>query len=100
MTTGLAWWLVLWVALAVGLYVSHHCRSWRWVYRIAPGAMVSVTAMALSDRTAAVFGIALSAAQNPGKAYLPALVVLACAATVLSVLMHRHECRQPTDGIV
>ena len=99
MTTGLAWWLVLWVALAVGLYVYHCANKWRFAYRIAPLAMVWCSAMALSDRTASVLGIALSVSQNPLKPYLPALVVLACAATALSVLMHRHECRQPTDGV-
>lgn len=32
----------------------------------------------------------MTAQQNPLKHYLPALVVLACAATALTVLMHRR----------
>jgi len=93
MTTGLAWWLVLWVALAVGLYTAHRASGWHWPYRIAPFFMVSFSGYALADRTLTVFGIAMTVAQNPLKPYLPALVVLACAATALTVLIHRRaEC--------
>ena len=90
MTAGLAWWLVLWVALSVGIYCAHRASAWTWPYRIAPGAMVCLSGWALSDRTLTVFGIAMTAAQNPLKHYLQALVVLACAATALTVLMHRR----------
>lgn len=90
MTAGLAWWLVLWVALSVGIYCAHRASAWTWPYRIAPGAMVCLSGWALSDRTLTVFGVAMTAAQNPLKPYLPALVVLACSATALTVLMHRR----------
>lgn len=95
MTTGLAWWLVSWFALAAGLHIAHRASSWTWPYRIAPGLMASIAAMCVADKTATVFGVALSAAQNPSKPYLPALLVLAAAATALTVLVHRkHEATQ------
>jgi hypothetical protein len=33
MTAGLAWWLVLWVALSVGIYCAHRASAWTWPYR-------------------------------------------------------------------
>ena len=92
MSTSMAWWLVCWFALAVGLHVAHRAASWSWPYRVAPGLMASVAAMCVADNTATVFGVALSVAQNPSKPYLPAMLVLAAAATALTVLAHRrHE---------
>lgn len=92
MTTGIVWWLVSWFALSVGVCIAHMASSWTWGYRIAPGLMASIAAMCVAQRTAAVFGVALTAQQNPIGPYLPAMLVLTSAATALAVMVHRrHE---------
>ena len=99
MTTGIVWWLASWFALAVGLCVAHRSSSWSWPYRLAPGLMASVAAACVADKTAAVFGVALSVSQNPSKPYLPAMLVLVSAATALTVLAHRrHETGTQCEG--
>jgi hypothetical protein len=101
MTVTLAWWLVLWVALIVAMSVSHAASEWQLRYRIWPTLMAISAAACLSDKTASVFGVAMTSAQNPIKAYLSALVILFSAATVVAVMAHRrlYERDEHEDGL-
>lgn len=90
MTAALATWIAMLALLLAGVVAmvdaSHEQRRWR----IAPAALCGSAGFWLADRSLAVLGIATTAAQVPAKAYIPAVVGLAAAAT-LAGLLWRHR---------
>lgn len=93
MTPQLAWFLVSWVAVAVGMVANLRSLHAPRAYRIAPLMVVSASLACALERSAALLAIPLSLAQHPLKPYMPALLVLSLAALVLTQLV-RQEHRQ------
>lgn len=66
---------------------SHAPRQWR----IAPAMLCGSTGFWLADRGLAAFEMAITAAQMPAKAYIPAVVVIAAAGTVAGLLWRLNQ---------
>lgn len=98
MSAAFATWLAMLALLLAGIIAlvdaSHELRRWR----IAPALLCGASGFWLADRSLAVLGMATTAAQVPAKAYLPAIVVLASAVTLLGLLWrHRNAPRIAPD---
>ncbi len=84
--TSIAIAILLIVSIVAMADASHAPR----LFRIAPALLCGSTGFWLADRTLAVFKMAATAAQMPVKDYMPAVVVIAAAATVCGLLWRLH----------
>jgi hypothetical protein len=90
----LAMGVLLLVSIVALVDASHAPRRWR----IAPALLCCATAFWLADRTLASADMAVTLAQLPIKAYVPALVVLAMAATLAGLLWRLRAKPRPSDS--
>lgn len=86
--------VVLLIISIVALADASHAPR---LFRVGPALLCGSTGFWLADRALTVFKMAATTAQMPVKDYIPAVVVVAAAATVAGLLWRLHTKPRPVS---